>query len=106
MISVDHYKIAEGIYNMMPEGDKTLVSFGMINIIWKKLLKKQLKEKFDGIIKAQYDGQTPEEVDALTAAMGVPSGAVKRRTEFINKVSGEVCKKIYSVAADKGAMAC
>ena len=104
MITVDHYKIAEGIYDMMPQDDKNLVAFGMINITWHDLLEKQLKEKFDRIIADQYDGQTPEEIDATMLELGMTPEAVQKRESFISKTSLEVSKSIYRVASDNGAM--
>ena len=81
-IKVDAEAIAEGIYKMMPEEDKTLLAFGMINREWADLLDRMLPEKFDNIFIEQY-GITP---------------AVEAREQFTKETRSKICEKLYAVA--------
>ena len=42
-MKIDYKKIGKGIYDMMPEDDKILISFGMINKIYHDMLENQLR---------------------------------------------------------------
>lgn len=104
-IYLDAEEIAKGIFDLMEEECKTLLSFGMINRPVMDILDKVLADKFDEIFEQKF-GMNPDDADKYITdlGLGVCTDACTSRKAFVRQVSCEASKHLYSVAKDAGIM--
>jgi hypothetical protein len=92
--------IADGIVEIMNDEDKNIMSYGMINKPIVDALERQLGNVFDELIHKQY-GCSVGDIDDIFAGYG---SDCKRK--FVNEISNDTCKKLYSSFAKKYKMHC
>ena len=94
-ITIDERRIAEGIYDLFTDQDRTVCAFGMLPADKMESLQRMLGEKFEEIAKEQ-----------CRKAFGwKPEGNVanqKMKAQFVREVEHAVCVEIYGVAKENG----
>ena len=94
-MEINYKEIGKGVYKMMPEDDKKLVTFGMINIKWKNLIEKELRKKLVDMCKTQMGFNENESGKSLEKFV---------KQELLDEIIGKICVEIYAEADRQGNM--
>jgi hypothetical protein len=99
--TIDHKAIAEGLYEMFDEGEKTVLAFGMLPESKLSILRKQLKLKAKELFRGPEEIFSSEEMEEMSGVGLKVFGqqlADKKREEFVRDAEHEICLALYRVA--------
>lgn len=100
-IKVDCKQIAEGMYEMFDENEKTALKFGMLPAVKMEILKKQLQLKAKELIPSPekiFTEAELKEMEFMNLRESSRKLAEQERKEWLAETEHNICLALYDVA--------